>query len=316
MPACATPVIACGASFATAQPRAIALVDAAITALNLPLSPKATAALTDLFGGPVDGPASAATVQAKLGLLKTHITAMSIAGRHQCHESACDAGCSSPAFNSGVDAASVMTMCTEFVNNPNLDERAYLLIHEGCHGTSGINAPVDISYLTERRIRVLSNAEALHNPDSYWLLVDVLTAALGVVVPIGFAGDTRVGMNAAEDRAAANALAHAEKWLIMAFQDVGFAYNLVNESVPVGSWAPIKTAVFDKQTLHLLAGRFAGITDPDAAAAPTADDRIKLAALHDRYETMFRTMYGTGITTPWSLVLLSPGRPARATQFK
>src|SRR5262249_22752969 len=159
------PIIACGASFTTAQPRAIALVDTAITALNAPLSAKATSALTDLFGGPVDGPASAATVQAKLGLLKTHIAAMSNPGRHQCHESVCDAGCTSPAFNDGLDAASVMTMCTEFVHNPNLDQRAFLLIHEGCHGTGGINAPVDISYLTERRIRVLSNAEALHNPD-------------------------------------------------------------------------------------------------------------------------------------------------------
>jgi hypothetical protein len=192
-----------------------------------------------------------------------------------------------------------MTFCTEWVNDPSLDNRAQTLMHEGAHGTAGLETK-DLGYGNERRIRTLSNAEALKNTDSYILLVKVLTAPAGVVVPIGFAGDTPVGMkNPAEDRAAATALAHAEKWLITAWQDVGFAYADVNSSVVAGSWTGSSALAFNQQTLHLLAGRFSGLTDPGTSSPfvlPKAGDREILAALYDRLEKMFRTMYVRGIT--------------------
>jgi uncharacterized protein DUF4157/lysine-specific metallo-endopeptidase family protein len=296
VPACPTPVIPCGTSFTTAQPRAITFLNTAIAALAGPLAPATTTLLTQLFGG-ASGPASAPTVQANLTALRGHITAMAAPGRHVCHDTRCDSGCgSSDAYNTGVGGAAVMTLCSGFINDPSVDSRAWTLIHEGAHGTAGLAATTDIAYRTERRIRALTNAEALRNPDSYTLLVQLINFPGSV--PIGFAGDVTAGMAAPEQAAAATALAHAEKWLIQSYQDVGFAYDTAKVSIPAGTWTGTRAA-FDRETLHRLAGRFAGLTDPGTSAPfplPTAADKEKLAALADRYERMFRVMYGHGIT--------------------
>jgi hypothetical protein len=295
-PSCAAgPATPCGTAFSLAQPRAIKMLEKAIAALSAaPLAAPTTSLLSDLFGGPVAGPAAAPTIVTKLTALKGHITDMSLPGRKVCHN-ACDGGCVNPAFNVGLGATAVMTLCPDFLNNTSVNENAATLIHEGSHGTPGL-ATVDLAYGHTRLIRALSPADALRNTDSYVRLVQNLfspgSAAIGIaadVIDVTFTG--------AERSAATAGLAHLEKWLTQAYQDASSAYDAVNTAVVGGAWTG-STVGYEAETVHRLAPLF-GLTDPGTSAPftlPTVDDKLKLAAIFDRYMAMRSVMWSRGIT--------------------
>ena len=93
------------------------------------------------------------------------------------------------------------------------------------------------------------------------------------------------------------ALAHTEKWLTQSYQDVSDAYTTVVASMAAGACTG-GTAAFDRATVALLAPHFR-LTSPGVAAPfalPTMADRVRLAAIHDRFLAMRSVMWGQGIT--------------------
>jgi hypothetical protein len=296
-PSCAGgPTIPCGRAFRLAQPRALRMLDRAIAALSAsPLAPATTSLLEDLFGGPAAGPAAAPTIVTKLTALRGHVNDMKLPGRTVCHNR-CDSGCEdSPAYNVGLGSGAVMTLCPDFLNNSDVNDNAGTLIHEGAHGTPGL-ATDDLAYGHTRLIRALSPADSLRNTDSYVLLVRNLFRAGSAT--IGVAGDfVDPTFTSGERHAATAGLAHLEKWLTQAYQDVSGAYDAVNTAVTGGAWSG-DTVDFDAETVHLLAPLF-GLTDPGTSAPytlPTVADKLKVAAIHDRYLAMRSVMWSTGVT--------------------
>jgi len=288
----------CGGALAAARPRAVALLTSAIGALSAPLTPAVTSLLRDLFGGPT-GPPAAGTIQANLSALKHHIDVeIGPPGTVACH-TLLDGRCNNPAYNVGVGAGAVMTLCPGFLDNPGaVEANAATLIHEAGHGTTGL-ATVDLAYGHTRLVRALTTAQALTNTDSYVLLVRNIAAGLAgtAPVPIGVAGDVRAGMTAAEDQTATIALAHAEKWLTQSYQDLLSLYTTVHASRAAGAWTG-PTAGYDQETMRRLAPHF-GLTSPGAGpvfALPTATDQRRLAAIHDRFLAMRSVMWGRPVT--------------------
>jgi hypothetical protein len=295
---------ACGATaFPTAQTRALAMVNAAITGLNAPLSANATSLLTTLFGST----APAATIKTKLTGLRDHITAMS--SQMRCHN-ACDGGCGQDGYNCGIGigvpaadpcgtagSKAMMTLCPGFLSEPDVNKRAQLLIHEGSHGTTALQT-VDLAYGVERGVISLSAADALRNTDSFVLLVRNLHTANSV--PIGpTPGDvvTGVGSCPLADPVTCKSVAFLEKWAVTARQDIGFLYDDVKTKVgpPPVAWP---AASWGRDVMHDIAILF-GLTDPGAAApftSPVNDDKLKLAGIYDRYNTMMYQVYTIPVT--------------------
>jgi hypothetical protein len=292
----------CGGALGAAKPRAIALLDTAIGKLAPPRTAAVDTLLSDLFDG-ASGIAAAGTIKTNLTKLRHHISAeIGPAGTVACHTER-DGDCVSPAFNEGTGAgpAAVMTLCPEFLDNPGaVEENAATLIHEAAHGTVGLGTK-DLAYGHTRLIQTLTTAQALTNSDSYVLLVRNIGAAVAGTppVPIGIAADSQAFIpDEANKKQARLALAHTEKWLTQAYQDVSSLYDTVVVSRAAGSWTG-KAPVFNRATMHLLAMAGFPITDPGAGphfAMPTWDDQLKIAAIYDRFMAMRDVMWSKGIT--------------------
>jgi uncharacterized protein DUF4157/lysine-specific metallo-endopeptidase family protein len=297
----------CGTAFAPAKARAVDFLNKAVTKLTPPIAAPTMAHLVDLFGGPVPGPpavanatAAAPTVRANLAKIRDHVSIeMGPGPTVACHTFK-DGRChDSPAYNVGDGPAAVMTLCPDFLDNAAaVDENAATLVHEGSHGTAGLGI-VDLAYGHTRMIQALSTGDAERNTDSYRLLVQLIASDLGLIAAptVGVAGDVRAIPDPIENKQAAIALAHMEKWLTQAYQDASSVYDTVNSTIAATAWtAP--TAAFDAETLHRVAPLF-GLTDPGSAppfAMPTTDDKIKLAGIHDRFLTMRSVMWSTPVT--------------------
>ncbi len=284
IPSCAGgSVIPCGPApnpFTTAATTAETLLANAITALSAPpLAPTTASLLTSFFGGV----AAAPTVKTNLIDLKNHIhLEMMPAAGHEC-ANLCDSDCAgSDAYNRGTGAAAKMTLCPSFMSEPDVKNRAGILVHEGAHGTAGL-ATKDKAYAHERLITFLSTADALKNSDSYVLFVRLLDApgsiTVGPAVP-----DVLTGMSSAEETAVHRTVAWLEKWLIWAS-----LYGTIPASIAAGSW----TNTYYRATMGLVAPRF-GLTMPPAV--PVMSDQIAVAAIHDRYHQMRETMHSSPIT--------------------
>ena len=304
VPSCAAgSTTACGTAFSTAQPLALTMVNDAITALGAsPLAANTTSMLSTLFGDST--PATLSTVKGNLAKLVTHLTAMPTQMR--CHN-ACDATCTRGAYNCGVGVGvpaadpctttgskAMMTLCPEFLNEPAVNERAQTLIHEGSHGTAGLETD-DFAYGVTRGIILLSHAKALKNTDSYVLLVRNLHTPGSVSIGPSPA-DTITGSGSCPtaDPAACKALANLENWAVTANGDISDTYDAVRQALPPGSWS----VSYSQQLLHKIAPLF-GLTDPGAGphfTSPVNDDKVKLAGIYDRYTTMMYQVYVNQVT--------------------
>jgi hypothetical protein len=192
----------------------------------------------------------------------------------------------------------MMTLCPDFLAEPDVDKRAQTLIHEGSHGTATLQT-VDLSYGVERGIILLSAADALRNTDSYVLLVRNLhtpgSVAIGPTPPDAITG-IGPGTCPTADPAICRALAFLEKWAVTARQDISGVYGAVVTVVgpPPVPW----TAGYNQGLLHDVASLF-GLTDPNAAppfVSAVADDKLKLAGIYDRYNTMMFQIYLNRVT--------------------
>jgi hypothetical protein len=255
--------------------------------VNNPADVAASTFLGTLFAG-----VPRATVVANFNALWTQVAALPT--QHQCRNT-CLKGCNRPAFNTGTGVGpggAMMTLCPDFLKSADPKWQARTLIHEAAHGTPGLAAK-DIAYANTRQVRFLTPADAVRNTDSYMLLAWLL--AFPGSVPIGPATpDTPVGMAGAEPDIAARAVAWLESWLNYCQFDTELLYGTVGRSVPpAAAWDTSQSGDrFNIETMHRIAPLF-GLTDPGAAAPfvqPAAEERSKVAAIHDRYDQMYKAV--------------------------
>lgn len=298
----------CGTALRAAKRRALPMLATAVKALATPDA--ATKAHVRTFFG-AGGVAAVDTIRTNVADLRAHVVDHTSGAQVVCHTQV-DPGCVNPAFNTGTGAAAVMTLCPAFLDNPrDVAGNAATLIHEAAHGTAGL-ATRDIAYGHTRLIHALPTSDALANTDSYVLLIQNLVAdAAGGSGPAGgVTGDSITGLSAADTAKARVALAHLEKWLTVAYQDVAFAYGDVHQAISTGTWAP--SSASSRETLRLIAPRF-GLTDPGASAPyaiPTAQDRERMAAIHDRFKALRSAMWSRGVAIsagPTSSWVSGPG---------
>jgi hypothetical protein len=330
-------VLACNppSQFTTAQTRAVALLTPVITALSAtPLASTTISELDARFGStPANRASVAGKVKTNLSNLKTHIstqmTPVSANGTgpgHRC-ASDCDDVCrSGDAYNQGTDASARMTLCdvpsrsSSFMREPDLDQRAAILIHEGMHGItltgmSSGSGTQDFSYVAQRLINFLDPATALKNSDSYVIFVRVLN---GQNVPVGRSGTgapapdvlaSGATFSAPEKGEVDRGLAWLEGWTVWAQQGITNLYAAVNEIVENGKqWA----SVCCQDIMVKVAPHF-GLTAPAGTppAVPTRSDKFAIAGINDRFVSMESVLYSmTALTidrTPAGATVWSSG---------
>jgi hypothetical protein len=281
----------CGTSFTSAQPVALTMVNAAVTALAAH-TPATIAVANAFFPG-----VPQATVTARLNSLLTQLGVMATATGKQCHNT-CDGLCSRPGYNSGQGPAAIMTLCPAFIYSFTADQRVRMLIHEGMHATSG--APVvDSAYGSQRLIDFLTGAQAATNTDSYVNLILRLQPGLIGSVSGGPPTDPpAVGMSVPEEAATRRALAFLEKWVEIAEWDTSQLYEAIKHNIGrVGGWDPADD--YHAATQHAI-GWLLTLTDPGPvppyATPPTETDKVKTAGIHDRYQRMSRAVSYTPIS--------------------
>jgi hypothetical protein len=278
-------VTACGPTFGNAFPVGNTWIADTITKVTAN-DPQAVIEMNTLFPGVLHP-----TI---LDHLKNDISPQyqKLPAQHQCHNT-CDGGCSRPAFNDNVGAASMMTLCSPgFLTNNNNDENAQTLVHENLHGTPNV-ATVDTAYATTRLIGSLTGAQALQNTDSWVLLIMRLGSKVATPVPVAdkYAGVT-VGAGS-EEEFAKRAVAFLEQWLLTAEFDSSLLYNAIAKNIGRGGgWDPADAwAAFG---VHRLAPLF-GLKDPGAAApflnTPRNIDKVRMAGIYDRYTSMRQAVY-------------------------
>lgn len=278
-------------AFDKASPGAKEIADKAEKDIVTTPTAAATAVVNQFFAG-VPRPEIDANVTAIAKQVRQ------LRARHQCHTT-CDGGCNRPAYNSGTGlgaTGAMVTICPDFVSAQR-DFRVDTLIHEASHGNPLLSVD-DVAYSNTRLIPFLLPADAKRNTDSYVLLMRLVHKAgskqFGPVTP-----DVLTGMNAvgagSDTEQTQRAVAWLESWLNYGAFDTGILYQTIVESLstPVKKWVTSGTNEFNVETMNRIATAFPGeFTDPGADGTarntpPTDADKIRVAALHDRFGQMY-----------------------------
>jgi len=269
--------IDCGPSpnpFTIGHAQATSLISAAISALSNPNAEPAKSALTNLF----KGPANAGAVKAGLTAIQSHLPDMlpsiplhnTTAGGHRCINQ-CEGDVF--AYNQGTGGAARMTLGPVYMNMGNPEEQGLTLIHEGSHGTTGLET-LDNAYRWQRLLPFLSLAEALKNADSYTEFVSQIKHP---GAPSG-KGDTFVGLSTSQTEAAARSLAWLEQYLVQGRLEFRSLYSAAHRANKAGAWQPDDLWYRDN-TMADAAPLF-GLTAPPAR--PTKDSQWRIAGIYDR----------------------------------
>jgi hypothetical protein len=293
VPAAAAPTtVACAGSketdFLEGEDAAEKMIDKSTTALTPPIGAAMSGQLTRFFPG--WAAADAATVKTKLGDIKTQLGRLKPAANHRCATikyPACESG--ADAENTGAGAAALMTLCPSFFDaGKTKKDRGGILLHEAAHGTPGLITK-DHAYAHERMIEFLSLAVALNNSDSYRLLVRLFDTAGSMTVGPTPPDPLTGGMGPAEKTSARRTVAWTEKWLIWSYQEMSSLYKTIQNSIPGPAW----TNAYYKATMDLVEPLF-GLTP--SSSLPTKTDKVKVAAIHDRFLRMRRVFWSTPVT--------------------
>jgi Domain of unknown function (DUF4157)/OmpA family/Lysine-specific metallo-endopeptidase len=294
--------------FTDAQAKADTLLSAAITALspldvaNRPIfdthfhttSATRTSTVATVLSNLKDAQSHIKTQMAPVSTMGAAAPfAMSLG--HYCANS-CDGLCAggAVAYNDGTDASAVMTLCDTpngFTSITDVDDRAGVLIHEGLHGitfktssTTTIAGARDISYQHQRMMKYLDRGNSVKNSDNYVALVRELNGHVVTVGPTTVDTATGVAMSVDERERVDRALAWLEGWIVEASSQMSALYSVAGESITAGSW----TNTMYEKMMAFVAPRF-GLTLPPAL--PTADDKIALAAIAERFNRMSAVIF-------------------------
>jgi len=209
---------------------------------------------------------------------------------HRC-QNTCNASCAagSLAFNRGVDAESDTTFCDGFVNmsapapgtgSTVPESQVHIVIHESAHGTKVIDCQ-DFAKGTERAFGLLTRDQALHNADSFTALARNLvnpgSAATRVLTP-----DTG---DRAGDASVEEPLAWLDRWLEAADFDTSQLYGVLKDGQEGRRWDNL-TDHFAR-TMRFVSEHFPVTAPP---TAPQRADRVKVAAIDDRYDRVRKVL--------------------------
>jgi hypothetical protein len=273
--------------FTDAEREAEALIDKALTGLGPPVDPAMAPLLSRFFRNWT--PADAVTVKLNLAAIKAQLHLLLPAANHQCANARYAACVGADAENNGDGSAAMMTMCPSFFAAGNSKKsRGGTLIHESAHGTPGLDT-VDNAYAHERLIEFLNLADALKNSDSYVLLVRLFDTPGSVNVGPVAKDPLDTTMSPGEKDAARRTMAWLEKWLIWSYQEMASLYDTIVQSIAAGYW---KNGYY-KASMGLVAPLF-GLSEP--SSLPTATDKIRVAAIHDRFHQMRWVEFQTAVT--------------------
>jgi hypothetical protein len=280
---------ACETAFTTAQTTAVAAVDAAERDVVTTPTAAANAVVNQFFSG-----VPRAAVNANLSAIAAQVRQLPT--RHRCHTS-CDGGCGRPAYNSGRGlgaTGSMMTLCPDFVT-ASLPFRIKTLIHEAAHANP-VESIEDVAYASTRLIPFLLPADARRNTDSYVLLIRLVhspgSMTFGPITPDVMAGMTATGAGSDTEQSQ-RAVAWLESWLNYGDFDTEILYSTIHNSLVAGAWITTGSNEFNIQTMNRLATAFApDLTDPGADGSPrttppTEADKLRVAAIHDRFDQMY-----------------------------
>jgi hypothetical protein len=264
----------------------------AVSASDVSDSKYNPALVKKFFGN--DDPATLAALKVNMSNLKNHVA--NLPSSTQCG-SKCDIGmCDSStiAYNSGVDSASKMTLCS-----PNFKEygdevrNASILIHEGAHGTTPLGGTEktgadDLAYRHERIILQLSPQDRLRNSDNYALFAmyarEVENTGDPDAKPAGIDSPHTENLinftDNAEKDAMHMALAQCEKRIQWCTDHIGQMYG---ELLEVKNGEKTWNDTWAKTYMYQAADRFP-VTRPPAN--PTTEDQAIIAAVIDRYKHM------------------------------
>ena len=141
----------------------------------------------------------------------------------------------------------------------------------------------------------------IENADSYVALIRLIHSPGSITLGPGEpdvlrGGDPNRPERAEEERTARRALAFLETWVYWGREDTSYTYSsVVNALSNPTAWPASANDRFGRRVLHQIAGIF-GLTDPGEseppARLPTTEDKLKLAAIYDRFAAMFHTMWG------------------------
>ena len=262
--------------FTTALARAHAMIATARGKLKAP-DPDTDLLLTKLFGSST----VAAVVDSNLGQIDGQLSNMAPFAPNHGHQvvNNCDANCGggATAYNQGDGPGAMMTLCPIYMSDPDLEQRAAVLVHEGSHGTVGLNTG-DQAYQWQRLITQLPQHLALSNADSYTAFVRLVVSPGSI--SLGPAADVHAGgMTPAEQSAADRSVAWLEQWLIGTQGEIASCYGVAHESIAAKKW----TNGFYEATMGLVAPTFKLTAPP---AVPKDKDKVALAGIADRYQRM------------------------------
>ncbi|MEP6635821.1 MAG: DUF4157 domain-containing protein [Acidobacteriota bacterium] len=329
--------------FTSAQTKARDLIDAALTKISTPLTPASKALLDTHFHTSDDATRdmAATVVRANLTSDRDHIltqmTPVGTAGTstvarqpgHVCvNECVSTCGPTTSAYNNGIDADALMTLCdtprpSAFMQQSDESLRGLTLIHEGLHGitisTDASGATTtggdDLSYRWQRLIRFLDTPNSLINNDTYVLFVSEANG-LSTVSGADIIDDPDTGVQASR------ALAFLQGWLIWASQEMSSLYSVIERSQGAGSWVN----TYYRDTMTRIAGLFEMTAPP---GLPSESDQVKVAAIVDRLRRLRQipndslvTQRSTSGSTHWEEGPVGPltlgtdfyGLPADATR--
>jgi hypothetical protein len=282
-------------AFNTAQPMAFDATKRAAAAVASTPSANDAKVIDQFFGNHDVGTVS--TLKTNLKNLKDHVD--NLPASTQCGGQ-CDIGlCASGpiAYNSGVDAASTMTLCVPtFKSLGSTNDRVRNLIHESAHGTSPLggtptSGTADVAYRHERMIFELAPADRLRNSDSYALFAlflrekqvtgDPTAVPGGISTP---AADIRTGFDpTTEEPALKLAIAKLEKRLSWASDWISQLYGQVLE---VRTGATTWAASWANDLMAETAKRLPVAPPAAPPAKPSLTDQIRIAGLADRFRRM------------------------------
>lgn len=287
--------------FTDAQAKALQIVTPVIAAMAGTRSPTTNAAIDRFFATTTTAKRNevATKIRSNLTNLKQHVATQMTPERttgpgHRCATD-CDNGCSDAiAYNTGVGGSAEMVLCEIFQKTSDVTHRAETLLHEGMHGTEWAGAGKgsgadDFAYDSQRLIHFLDTETALKNNDTYIFFIQEVNNPGAVPARDPKSDPKNAGMSAAEGEQADRALAWCEGFIVKALQELSGLYADMDPTIRRGSWNTNSYAV---DTMHLVARRF-NLTPPPAA--PTLNDKITVAALHDRIQRMDKITFNSHI---------------------
>jgi outer membrane protein OmpA-like peptidoglycan-associated protein/predicted metallopeptidase len=230
-----------------------------------------------LFGDPAPKDA----IKGNLVALHEKLGKILEAGAYEC------AGLDTPVCSSGALAfanqkTNKISYCPASPSAPQKDEREQVntMIHETLHITPGAFTK-DYAYASDPLISQLRQAEALHNTDSYVILIRQL--ANSVAPPQARFEGTTSGFNDQERDQIREAIGWAMSSVKGAQFQVAILYEAVHLTRTSGTWPESQSAYID---LYKRLAPLFGLTRLTGAGRPRDEDKWKLASAHDKFKSL------------------------------